>query len=86
MAERLIPGYGAFGTPHVQGQCPAPPYAVATYRRSTGSPGSQLYAVGRALPAETGAQPCTTEAMGSNFLPVGPIWISVPIVGQTPQS
>ncbi|GGO04415.1 hypothetical protein GCM10010116_08700 [Microbispora rosea subsp. aerata] len=23
---------------------------------------------------------------GSSFLPVGPIWISVPIVGQTPQS
>ncbi|GAA0561228.1 hypothetical protein GCM10009546_24170 [Actinomadura livida] len=27
----------------------------------------------------------TTDS-GSSFLPVGPIWISVPIVGQTPQS
>ena len=28
----------------------------------------------------------STTVSGSSFLPVGPIWISVPIVGQTPQS
>ncbi|GAA3145741.1 hypothetical protein GCM10010466_41010 [Planomonospora alba] len=27
-----------------------------------------------------------TTVSGRSFLPVGPIWISVPIVGQTPQS
>lgn len=27
-----------------------------------------------------------TTVSGSSFLPVGPIWISVPMVGQTPQS
>ena len=61
------------------GEIKLPQRTAGTLR---GGSGGTSYTVRPGLGAATGQ----TTDNGSSFCPVGPIWMSVPISGQTPQS